>query len=49
LSDDQVAADARAAQLFDRRPEDIEYITLAQKNGIGTYDLKRLNQEKIIL
>jgi uncharacterized protein (DUF362 family) len=49
LSDDPVAADARAAMLFDHRPEDIAFIRLGQEGGLGTYDLKKLDQRKVTL
>jgi uncharacterized protein (DUF362 family) len=49
LSDDPVAADAKAALLFDRKPEDIGFIRLGQKWGLGTYDFQRLNQQKVVL
>lgn len=39
LSNDQVAADARAAQLFGKYPEDIEHIRLGEKQGLGTQSL----------
>jgi uncharacterized protein (DUF362 family) len=49
LSNDPVAADAKAALLFDREPKDIGFINLAQKWGLGTYDLQKLNYKKVIL
>jgi len=49
LSDDPVAADARASMLFGHRPEDIGFIRLGQKQGLGTYDLKSLDQKKVTL
>jgi uncharacterized protein (DUF362 family) len=49
LSDDPVAADALAATLFDRRPEQIGFIRLAQKRNLGTYDLQQLDQKKVVL
>ena len=49
LSDDPVAADARAALLFDRRPEDIGSIRLGQKWKLGTTDLEQLDQRKVVL
>jgi uncharacterized protein (DUF362 family) len=49
LSDDPVAADALAARLFDRRPEQIAFIRLAQKRNLGTYDLQQLDQKKVVL
>lgn len=49
LSDDPVAADAKAALLFDRKPKDIGFIRLGQKWGLGTYDFERLDQQKVVL
>ena len=47
LSNDPVAADAAGALLFGRRPEEIGFIRLAQKQGLGTYDAVRLEQKKV--
>ena len=49
LSDDQVAADARAARLFGRNPEQIGFIKLGQKWGLGTYDFQKLARKKVAL
>jgi len=49
LSDDQVAADAKASMLFGLSPAQIGHISLGQKWGIGTYDLRQLDQKKVIL
>jgi len=49
LSDDPVAADARATLLFDRKPKQIGFIRLAQKWGLGTYDFQKLNQQQVTL
>ena len=49
LSDDPVAADAKAALLFGRRPRQVGFIRLAQKWGLGTYDFQKLNQKKVVL
>jgi uncharacterized protein (DUF362 family) len=49
LSDDPVAADARAAVLFDRKPEQLGFIRLAQKGDLGTYDYQKLDQRKVVL
>ena len=49
LSDDQVAADAKASMLFGLGPEQIGYISLGQKRGIGTYDFRQLDQKRVIL
>ncbi len=47
LSDDPVAADAKASLLFGKRPQDIGYIRLAKKWGLGTYDFAKLLQKKV--
>jgi uncharacterized protein (DUF362 family) len=47
LSDDPVAADAKAALLFDRQPQNIGYIKLANKWGLGTHDFSKLVQKKV--
>jgi uncharacterized protein (DUF362 family) len=47
LSDDPVAADAKAALLFGKRPQDIGYIRLAKKWGLGTDDSAKLLQKKV--
>ncbi len=49
LSDDPVAADARAALLFDRKPKDLGFIRLGQKWNLGTYDFQQLDQQKVVL
>jgi uncharacterized protein (DUF362 family) len=49
LSDDQVAADARAARLFGRKAEQIGFIKLGQKWGLGTYDFQKLDLKKVTL
>ncbi len=49
LSNDPVAADARAALLFGRRPERIGFIKLGQKWGLGTYDFEQLSRQKVVL
>jgi len=49
LSDDPVAADARAAMLFNRRPEEIGFIRLGQKWGLGSSDLQKLTQTRVAL
>ena len=49
LSDDPVAADARAALLFNRRPADLGFVRLAQKWGLGTYDVSKLALQKVQL
>ena len=47
LSDDPVAADAKAAMLFGKSPMDIGFIRLGQKWGLGTSDFQSLAQKKI--
>lgn len=47
LSNDQVAADAVGAMLFGRKPEEIGFIRIAQKQGLGTYDLAKLDRMKV--
>ncbi len=49
LSNDPVAADARAALFFDRKPEQIGFIKLGQKWGLGTYEFQKLVQKKVVL
>jgi uncharacterized protein (DUF362 family) len=49
LSNDQVAADAKAAGLFGLRPEDIGFIRLGHKWGLGTYNFSELNENKVIV
>ena len=43
LSDDPVAADAKAALMFNRKPKNMGFIRLAKKQGLGTYDFETLN------
>ena len=49
LSNDPVAVDAKAALLFGRKPKDIGFIRLAQKQGLGSYDFRKLNYQKVVL
>jgi uncharacterized protein (DUF362 family) len=49
LSDDPVAADAKATLLFNRKPKDIGFIRLAQAQGLGTYDFQTLNTNQVVL
>jgi uncharacterized protein (DUF362 family) len=49
ISTDIVAADAAAAKLFGRDPQDIEYIKYASDMKIGEMDLSKLNINRIIL
>jgi uncharacterized protein (DUF362 family) len=47
LSDDPVAADAKASLLFGKRPKDVGYIRLAEKRGLGTLDFSKLLEKKV--
>ena len=47
LSNDQVAADAKASSLLGKRPKDIGFIRLAQKWGLGTHDFSKLLQKQV--
>ncbi len=49
LSNDQVAADARAAGLFQISPDSVGYMVLAQKQGLGSCDLTTLTQKQVVL
>ena len=49
LSDDPVAADAKAAEYFNVKPQTLGFIRLGQKWGLGTYDLNLLNQKRVAL
>jgi len=49
LSDDPVAADAGAARWFGRKPQQIGFIKLGQKWGLGTHDFQKLVQKKVTL
>jgi len=49
LSNDPVAADAKATLLFGRKPKDIGFVRLGQKWGLGTYDFQKLDQKKVVL
>jgi uncharacterized protein (DUF362 family) len=49
ILNDPVAADARAARLFGRKPEQIGFIKLGQKWGLGTYDFQKLARKKVTL
>jgi len=49
LSDDPVAADARASMLFGLKPERIGFIHLAQKGGLGTYDFSKLENKRVVM
>jgi uncharacterized protein (DUF362 family) len=47
LSNDPVAADAKAAMLFGHKPERLGFIQLAQEQGLGTYDFNQLDQKQV--
>ena len=49
LSDDPVAADVRAAGLFDVEPDSVGAIRLAEKWGLGTADPGTLNLKRVTL
>ncbi|RZB37023.1 MAG: hypothetical protein SRB2_01527 [Desulfobacteraceae bacterium Eth-SRB2] len=49
LSDDPVAADAKAAGLFNLRPQDIGFIRLGEKWGLGTTEFQKLRQTQVII
>lgn len=47
LSNDPIAADARAAMLFGREPGGLGFIRLGQKWGLGTFDFWNLNHKRV--
>ena len=49
LSDDPVAADARASQKIKKNPENLEFIRLGKKWGLGTDDFLSLDRNKVIV
>ncbi|MEG8947715.1 DUF362 domain-containing protein [Rosettibacter firmus] len=49
ISTDIVAADVAATKLFGMNPDDIQYISLAHKLGVGTKNLESLRINRIIL
>jgi uncharacterized protein (DUF362 family) len=49
LSNDQVAADARACGLFGLPPDEVGFVRLAKKWGLGTCDPAKLTTQKVIL
>ncbi|MBW1742764.1 MAG: DUF362 domain-containing protein [Deltaproteobacteria bacterium] len=50
LSNDPVAGDAKAAAgLFGYVPSEIGFIQLAQKWGLGTYDLEKIATQRVVL
>jgi len=49
LSDDPVAADARATRLFGLKPKKIGFIHLAQKRGLGICDFSKLEKKRVVV
>jgi uncharacterized protein (DUF362 family) len=49
LSDDPVAADARAALLFGMKPGDLGFVKLGQKWGLGSSDFQSLDLKRVSL
>ncbi|MDY6952418.1 MAG: DUF362 domain-containing protein [Thermodesulfobacteriota bacterium] len=49
LSNDQVAADARACGLFGYAPEEIGFVRLGQKWGLGTYDPQKVTTQEVMV
>ena len=49
LSNDQVAGDALAAGLFGVSPDDLGFIRLGRKWGLGTYDFPQMAKRKVVL
>ena len=49
LSDDPVAADARAALLFGKKPGDLGFVRLGEKWGLGTSDFGSLDLKRVSL
>jgi len=49
LCNEPVAADAFAAGLFQISPESVGHIVLAQKQGLGQFELSTVTQTKVIL
>jgi uncharacterized protein (DUF362 family) len=47
ISQDIVAADAAAAKLFGKEPEQVGYIRIANEMGVGTSDLTKLSINRI--
>ena len=46
---DRVAVDAYAVTLFDINPEDLEYLKIAEKRGLGHIDYTKVNMKEIVL
>lgn len=44
---DPVAVDSYGADLFGVKPEDIKYLTIASKLGVGEIDLKKISVQKV--
>ena len=49
ISTDMLAADTAAASMMKMSPEQIDYISLASKKGIGRMDIENLNIHKITM
>ena len=49
LSNDPVAADTKAALLFGKKPEDLAFINIAEKRGLGVSDLGKIRQYQVAL
>lgn len=49
LGNDPVATDAQGALLFEKKPEDIGFIRLGAKWGLGTMDLGRVARQSVTL
>jgi len=49
LSTDPVGADAKGATLFAKKPEDVGFIRLGAKWGLGTMDLTQFKQDLVII
>jgi len=49
LSNDPVAADAKAAVLFGYQPEEIGFILLGNKRGLGTFNFNVLTEKKVVI
>ena len=49
LSQDPVAADAKGATLFAKKPEDVGFIRLGAKWGLGAMDLTQFKQDLVII
>ena len=47
LSDDPVAADAKAGLLFGIKPQHLGFVQLGQKSGLGTYDFTQLTLQQV--